>query len=115
MTEPIKPALTDEQWERIRRGLLVDENDARLYAAPLGDEREELSELQQAAALLNVAGPNRSPLFTHADVEVIRHALLGWDGMGDPGDGTTDWVSPRYPNADTLADRLESLLPPREP
>ena len=108
MSEPIRPALTPEEWAKIqiRRDLDYPYRISILH--PFRDPRSySLDEYRHALAALCLHGQPEG--FTREDVDLLREvsALLA----PRPHEGSFLKVGPLL----MLADRIAALLPPEEP
>jgi hypothetical protein len=115
MSEPIKPALTAEEWELrlagnysgergegvpvIAGGNVAITYDGGLAAAPTDDNH--------AIAAIALYGQEFG--FTRADVELLRYASSGRWETGSVEEAEAEEAAMR-----DLADRIEALLPPED-
>lgn len=85
---------------------------------PGGARDERAERLALAALLLDGAGPDGGPLFTHEDVDALRKAIE-WASIGI-SEAVVDLAEDRAEREElrrleSVADRLSALLPPETP
>lgn len=109
MTEPIKPALTAEQWQTYLPVLQGDTatRDLNIEAAI------HAFGLQSAAALALYGQPFG---FTREMVNALRIVVRGWDGCDDESETReNEYVGEEiYPLLEAAIENLEALLPPEK-
>jgi hypothetical protein len=108
MSDEIKPALTPRQWQYEE---VQDEDGDRMFGiSEHGDLRvypgyRDWFEGQERHALAALALHSTPQGFTWEDVDAVREALRDLSG----------WEQETADRLRTLATRIESLLPPRNP
>lgn len=92
----MKPALTPEQWKNPAAVFPGDVDVA--FHGPGEAHGQQRETFALAALLLQRSGPDGGPLFTWEDVDALRETYMPTLDF--------DWSA--------LADRIASLLPPRD-
>lgn len=111
----MKPALTREEWERAIEQIAHDEDFIAGVGHRLGDAELRSSRRQELAAYFLESGFPRGPEALHAAAALCLHGQpfgFTWEDVATLRSMSARDILDAY---DSIADRIEALLPPETP